>query len=239
MAPTLGRFAIMAAPVRWVRAGIAGADMLEFKLTRHHAGLVLWGYYAALERAHGLVHRVVEESPVIDDKEGFVLGLAYDLRKAFEGQRSKAFRSDPDGSRCRIYGVEILWPVILVQVGLLRQAMGFIVTNRLDQSIMFELEHVVETAVRAAEPGRADEILEWMGRVGSAPYSHLAAVLDSRCRYFIECPPAKRLSTLPRLMETFDPMYEFLAEHRLALRPGIISPEAFAGGDREWPDFKW
>ena len=166
--------------------------MLEFKLTRHHAGLVLWGDYAALERAHGLVHRVVEESPVIDDKEGFVLGLAYDLRKAFEGQRSKAFRSDPDGSRCRIYGVEILWPVILVQVGLLRQAMGFIVTNRLDQSIMFELEHVVETAVRAAEPGRADEILEWMGRVGSAPYSHLAAVLDSRCRYFIECPPTKR-----------------------------------------------
>jgi len=213
--------------------------MLEFKLTRHHAGLVLWGDYAALERAHEFVHRVVNESLVIEEKDGFVLGLAYDLRKAFEGQRSKAFRSDPDGARCRIYGFEILWPVILVQVGLLRQAMGFMPTNRLDQSIMFELEHVVESAIRSAAPDRAVELLEWMRRVGLAPYSHLAAVLDSRCLYFIECPAAKRLATLPRLMETFDPMYEFLAEHRLAVGPGIISPDAFTDGDREWPDFKW
>jgi hypothetical protein len=213
--------------------------MLEFKLTRHHAGLVLWGDYAALERAYELVHRVVNESPVIEEKDGFALGLAYDLRKAFEGQRSKAFRSNPDGSRCRIFGVEILWPVILVQAGLLRQAMGFMPTNRLDQSIMFELEHVVESAVRSAAPGRADELLEWMRRVGLAPYSHLAAVLDSRCLYFIECPPAKRLATLPRLMETFDPMYALLAEGRAVMRAGIITRDAFADGDREWPDFKW
>jgi hypothetical protein len=39
-------------------------------------------------------------------------------------------------------------------------------------------------------------------------------------------------------METFDPMYEFLAEHRLAVRPGVISPDAFTDGDREWPNFK-
>ena len=213
--------------------------MLEFKLTRHHAGLVVWGDYAALDRAYEFVHRVVNESHVIEEKDGFVLGLAYDLRKALTGQRSKAFRSNPDGSRCRIFGVEILWPVILVQVGLLRQAMGFMPTSRLDQSIMFELEHVVESAVRAAGPDRADEILEWMRRVGLAPYSHLAAVLDSRCLYFIECPAAKRLATLPRLMETFDPMYAFWAEGGAVMRAGIISPDAFAYSDREWPDFKW
>ncbi|MEF8734187.1 MAG: hypothetical protein V5B40_20420 [Candidatus Accumulibacter meliphilus] len=33
--------------------------MLEFKLTPHPAGLSLWGDYAALERLHGFVHRVV------------------------------------------------------------------------------------------------------------------------------------------------------------------------------------
>jgi hypothetical protein len=64
-------------------------------------------------------------------------------------------------------------------------------------------------------------------------------VLDSRCLYFIECPPAKRLATLPRLMETFDPMYALLAEGRAVMRVGIITPDAFADGDREWPDFKW
>ena len=213
--------------------------MLEFKLTRHHAGLVLWGDYAALDRVYEFVYRVVNESPVIEEKDGFVLGLAYDLRKAFEGQRSKAFRSNPDGSRCRIFGVEILWPVILAQVGMLRQAMGFMPTNNLDQSIMFELEHVVETALRSADPGRAGELLEWTRRVGLAPYAHLAAVLDSRCLYFIECPAAKRLATLPRLMETFDPMYALLAQGGAVMRAGIIPPDAFSDGDRPWPDFKW
>ena len=239
MLPTRGQVVIALSPVRWVRADIAGADMLEFKLTRRHAGIALWGDYAALERAHEFVHRVVNESPVIEEKDGFVLGLAYDLRKALEGQRRKAVRSDPDGSRSRIYGVEILWPVILVQVGLLRQAMGFMPSNRLDQSIMFELEHVVESAARAAAPGMADEIIEWMRRIGSAPYAHLAAVLDSRCLYFLECPPAKRLATLPRLMETFDPMYAFWDERGSAVRAGTIAPGAFLGGDREWPEFEW
>jgi len=213
--------------------------MLEFKLTRHHAGLVLWGDYAALDRVYEFVYRVVNESPVIEEKDGFVLGLAYDLRKAFTGQRNKAFRSIPDGSRCRIFGVEILWPVILAQVGMLRQAMGFMPTNNLDQSIMFELEHVVETALRSADPGRAGELLEWTRRVGLAPYAHLAAVLDSRCLYFIECPAAKRLATLPRLMETFDPMYALLAQGGAVMRAGIIPPDAFSDGDRPWPDFKW
>jgi len=213
--------------------------VLEFKLTRHHAGLSLWGDYAALHTAHALVHRIVNESVVIEDKEGFVLGLAYDLRKAFEGQRSKARRLDPSSSSGAIYGVEILWPVILVQLGTLRHAMGFIPTNRLEQAIAFELEHVVETALRAAVPGRADEILGWMGRIGAAPPAHVDALLDSRCLYFIECSPAKRLAALPRVLESLDPMYSFLADHGGSSRPGFIPPAAFADGDREWPDFKW
>jgi hypothetical protein len=59
--------------------------MLEFELTPHHAGLTLWGDYAALERLHGFIHRIVEESHVIEDKEGLVLGLS----KAFDRQRSE------------------------------------------------------------------------------------------------------------------------------------------------------
>ena len=99
--------------------------MLEFELTRHHTGLILWGDYWSLERLHELIHEIAAESPVIEDKEGLVLGLAYDVRKAFEGQRRQAKRKHHTDT-CKIYGVEILWPVVLVQVGLLRQAMAFV-----------------------------------------------------------------------------------------------------------------
>lgn len=213
--------------------------MLEFELTPKHAGLRLWGDYFALKRLYDFVHHVVEESSAIEDKEGFVLGLAYDIRKAFQGQRSRSFRADPNDDGCHVYGVEILWPVLLVQVALLRQALAFIPTNRLDQAIMFELEHVVEAAVRKAMPITADEVIHRMQRIGTAPYTHLDSVLGSRCRYFIERPAKERLKVLPRLMETLDPMYPFLVADGTAIRPGVIPPDAFVEGNRGWPDFEW
>lgn len=213
--------------------------MLEFKLTPHHAGLSLWGDRAALERLHGLVHRVVEESDVIVDEESFVLGLAYDVRKAFEGQRSVGERSHFDDEHCRIYGVEILWPVMLIQTALLRHAMGFIPTNALDQAIMYELEYVVGSAARAAMPVAADDVLHRSRRACVAPYEHLDSVLNSRCVYYIETAPGKRLKILPELMETFDPMYAFLAKQGAARRHGLIPASAFDACEADWPDFEW
>lgn len=118
-------------------------------------------------RLYDFVSRVVENSPVIHDKEGFVLGLCYDLRKAYEGQRSEDWRYT-DEDRCRIYGVEVLWPLLLIQMGVLRHAMSFIPTSRLDQAIMYELEHVVESALRAAVPVTADDLLHATFRAGTA-----------------------------------------------------------------------
>jgi hypothetical protein len=212
--------------------------MLNYELTPNHTGFVLWGDYATLKRLHEFVHKVVEESILIEDKEGFILGLAYDARKAFEEQRRESYM-DYGGDRNKIFGVEILWPVILIQVGVLRHAMAFMISNRLDQATMFELEHVVELAARAAMPSTADEIIHSMYQTGAMPYQHIDAVLNSRCCYFIELPAQKRLSILPKLMETFDPMYEFIAKQNHEKRPAIISPIVFAEGDREWPDFDW
>lgn len=209
--------------------------MLEYKLTPHHAGVALWGDFAALRRLHGFVHHVVEESGYIEDEEGFVLHLAYDVRKASEGRRSQDYRAYSGDDRCRIYGAEVLWPMLLVQVGVLRQAMAFIPTNKLDHAIMFELEHVVESAVREAMPILADEVIHRIGCIGSASYMHLDSVLDSRCRYFAGLPAKQRLKVLPKLMETFDPMYEFTAEPR----PGAIPSNAFVSNADGWPDFEW
>lgn len=213
--------------------------MLEYRLTPNHAGVALWGDYAALERLHGFIHYVVQESVYIEDKEGFVLGLAYDVRKAFSGQRSADHRGDTKDDRCRIYGVEVLWPVLLTQVGVLRQAMAFIPTNKLDQAIMFELEHVVESAVRAATPVLADEIIHRTRSAANATYVHLESVLDSRCRYFIALPPKERLKMLPKVMATFDPMYGYLSKSDVTMRPDVIPPTAFVDCEEDWPDFEW
>jgi len=213
--------------------------MLEFRQTPNHAGLALWGDFDTLRRLHEFIHRVVEESCVISDKEGFVLSLAFDVRKAYSGQRMEEFRGDSANERYRIYGVNILWPVLIAQVGVLRQALAFVPTNKLDQAIMFELEYHLDTAIRQAMPEAADEVIQWIGRIGGNPYQQTDSVLDSRCRYFIGLPTKERLPALPKLLETFDTMYTILSRSNVPFRPGVIHPDVFIGDAREWPEFEW
>jgi hypothetical protein len=211
--------------------------MLECTLNKHHTGVTLWGDYMSLRHLHELIHTVVEGSVVIEDKEGFMLGLAYDVRKAQDGQRlQRKWKESPEP--LVLYGVEILWPVILVQVGLLRHAMGFMPTSKRDQATMFELEYVIEAAIDEAVGPDADELIEWIPRLGAAPYSHLDSVLNSRCVYFIKLPAKKRLQALIPLLESFDPMFDYFSESDPD-KANRIPSSAFAVGDDEWPEFEW
>ena len=214
--------------------------MLEIKLTPKHAGVVIWGDIWALNGVYELIHRVNENSPIIENKEGFFLGLAYDLRKAFEGQRKKDKREFFE-DRCRIYGVEILWPVIVSQVGLLRASMAFIPTTRHAQSIAYELESLIESAAREDLPGREEQIMEQMRRIGEAQ-THVEKVIESRCHYFIDFPPKDRLRMLPAVLDSLDPMFEIMGGRRVSADPSAAIPRTtFAKytDDLEWPEFKW
>lgn len=92
--------------------------MLSYQLLKNHAGLMLTGDYQTLKALHQVIRDVNDRSPFIKRKEsGWFLGLAYDIRKAHEGQRAKmpSPKDYPEiGPR---FGVEILWPVILGQRG--------------------------------------------------------------------------------------------------------------------------
>lgn len=215
--------------------------MLNYNLTPKRAGIVLWGDFVTLRRLHEFIFRVIENSELIKNKESFVLGLAYDVRKAYEGQRRKSLSHEAfdQEDRCMRYGVEILWPILLAQIGLLRSAMAFMSTNKLDQSIMFELEFVVESAVHEAIPAAADQLIEQTQHVGMWPHAHIQELISSRSHYFTLLTPRERLKSLSPIMRTLDPLYENLYEIHPGLFPNAIPPNAFdnlADGDST---FQW
>lgn len=85
--------------------------MLSYRLLKNHAGILLIGDYTSLRWLHEVVHDVNERSPLVREKEGMFLSLAYDVRKAYERQREIILpppHYDEMGVR---YGVQILWPV--------------------------------------------------------------------------------------------------------------------------------
>ncbi len=49
--------------------------MLRYELTPNNAGFILWGDSEALNELHELIHYIVDESPLIKVKDGFMLSL--------------------------------------------------------------------------------------------------------------------------------------------------------------------
>ncbi len=60
--------------------------MFSFQLLENHAGLRLVGPHMAFKELHDVVHHVNEHSPIIRDKEGFFMALAYDGVSSFSVQ---------------------------------------------------------------------------------------------------------------------------------------------------------
>jgi len=96
--------------------------MFRFELTPNNAGIVFWGDTASLDKLHQCIHFIVEESPLITVKDGFMLSLAYDLRKARDGcHQAKQYQYE-DRDTYQLYGVELLWPLVLLQTAILRSS---------------------------------------------------------------------------------------------------------------------
>lgn len=215
--------------------------MLSYKLLRNHAGILLCGDYTTLNSLHRVVHTVNNQSPIIKDKEGSFLGLAYDLRKCYQGQR-RVIKPAPDFPEAGLrFGVEILWPVLLVQSRMLRASMAFINTDKLMQAHAYALEAVIEHALK--EDFGADLGLRlidrWMAIDPAHPWAE--SKIESRGGYFSALSKADRKKKLDGILFSFNPMYPVLVKGwiRDGAKDIPLQEELEAWEGMEWPDPRW
>ncbi|WP_312414352.1 DUF6904 family protein [Shinella sp.] len=214
--------------------------MLSYSLLKNHAGILLVGDYTSLTWLHEVVHDVNDRSPLVVDKEGSFLGLAYDVRKAFERQREviqppKHF--EEIGVR---YGVQILWPVLLLQQRLLRQSLAFLSHTAKTQSITYALEAIIEDALREDFGAQAERMIDLWQRLDPAQ-PEVFDLIDSRGGIFCSWTKAQRKAGFAQLLSSFDPMYDRFYAMRLKNgEKNLISPGEFAAWENaEWPDPRW
>ena len=214
--------------------------MLTHAPLKNFAGLLLCGDKRTLEALHEVIHDVNARSPVVANKEGIFLGLAYDVRKAFEGQRRTIKPPTHEKEVGPSFGVEILWPVILFQSRMLRIALGHMPSGTRHQAMTYLLEHVIEQALD-------DQFDEQSPAIKAAwrdldPFARdMEAVLDSRGALFCAWSKARRRSSLKMLIDTMSPRYPMRYEWMDAsTRARHIDPQEFVQWlDREWVDPKW
>ena len=207
--------------------------MLSCELTPNLSGLVILGSAETLQSFHEILHDVNERSPIIRDKEGLLLALAYDVRKAFEGQRIiKKPAKDVMHSGPRL-GFEILWPTILVQSRMLRVALGFMDSGKRHQAFVYALEAVVEEALQKDFPGEYAQIHDrWLRLLPDHPV--IEEKSGSRIEHWYHWRKAERRRGIIPLLDSLDPMFEF--DYKMAVKHGekvFMSPDEWDATEEE------
>lgn len=210
--------------------------MLTYKLLKNHAGILLVGDYESLRCLHDVLHDVNERSPLIEDpEENGLMALAFDARKAYEQQRETLkppVGYEEIGPR---YGVEILWPVILVQQRLFRVSLAYMDHDKQHQAMAYALEALIEPALKEDFGSDADAIIACWQRLDPAVMGFMDA-LDPRGGLFSSWNKAVRKRRLAALLDSFT----YVSNTEIFKSPDAVTlDEIEAWSDKEWPDPKW
>ncbi|WP_339145222.1 DUF6904 family protein [Pseudoalteromonas galatheae] len=201
--------------------------MLFIEKSKNNGGFVLWGDYWTLRELHTLCMDAAEKSPTLNH-EGLTVSLAYDLRKAYEKQREMDTASHFD-EEIKIYGVEQIWPTFIVQLALLRTALAFYDSTKLEQSLMYRLEHLFAEAVPEIFPKQSRNVLMAFTRLAGIQEQQVEGLLGSRVSYFLSLTKAKRASELANVMRSLDSVMDsFLRDHPHH-RENSFDPTVFDG----------
>lgn len=178
--------------------------MILAQPTPRGAGVLLWGDCNDLRSLYGTVGRAVDAAP--EPIGDYLVGLNYDLRHAYEGQREeKRFGVDePDSATYR--GERILWPTVLMQTALVRYYAAFFASTKEDQANIFRLEHALSEALRAYDPGVGSVCVDWMSRPRYLSNGYLMQYLDEVAHNFVISGPGgkRRFRKLPAVLASLD-----------------------------------
>lgn len=209
--------------------------MLSYQLLKNHAGILLVGDYDTLRCLHEIVHDVNDRSPLIADEEDSFLGLAYDVRKAYEKQRETLEPPRGYEEMGPRYGVKILWPVLMTQHRMLRASLAYIDHGKRHQAITYALEAVIEDGVTEDFGGDAKPILaRWHAL--DPTRKDFFDLLDTRGALFCSWSKTERKRRTQYLLASFEYVP---TSSSVMTNPDMIRPDELEEWkNRDWPDPK-
>ena len=152
--------------------------MLIAEPTKYGAGVTIYGDYWDLNELHQTIHYLSGSSVLGNHHSDFVLGLAYDIRHAYQRDRKEKTFGYDEYDKVKYRGVDILWPVILVQSGLLRWSAGFVPTGKKHQANLYQLESSIEESLDSFDPVVGPGTV-WIGCLDSQDFR--AIILSLLC----------------------------------------------------------
>lgn len=218
--------------------------MLFGEPTKKGAGIILWGDYHDLNNLYETISKLSDSLGPEDSISDFVLGLCYEIRHAYQGDREIKEFGENELSKVKYYGVKLLWPYFIIQVGLIRWAASYTTTDSEQQSNLYRLENIIETSLKEASISIADECLYWLKHFRGFSNDYLDQYLNEITYRFIfdETIEKKRINRLPKVLnmtwELSNEYKEFESYLIKMAKEKNCRPKELRDL-KEWPEFNW
>lgn len=185
--------------------------MLISKPTKFGTGIEIFGDYNDFRELHSFIHKASKNDVIPYKFQEYLLGLAFEVRKAYEGQREIKDFGNPvpvfEFERNILYvGFRYEWISHLVSIRLLRWSAAYCPTDLSDQSMLFNLESLTLSALSNYSPKKAQEIWEQIAVLNIFTDKYpLQWIQECVCKFLTAPNGKKRFEMIPKLLFELSP----------------------------------
>jgi hypothetical protein len=219
--------------------------------TKNGTGIVILGDSLDLESLYTTIHQLSlsffapnGNNERTKGQNQLLMNFAYEIRKAYSGNRLKEkSHSNCENKGIYYYGTKFVWTDILIFISVLRHAAGYILTDKLHQSNLYMLEHIVETSLNTYDPIGAKQIKFFIGQRINITNKYVFIIYQAlHIRFITEKTGKQRFRNIPQLFldyfSEYGVKYKELIDsfQKSAIEQGCeITELEFS----EFPNIKW
>lgn len=216
--------------------------MIIFEPTKYNGGIYIWGDYWDLCSLHSSIHEITKYAPYNENITNIALGLAYDIRHAYQHDREEKEFGLDHFDKVTYRGTFILLPYLMFQVKLLRDFASYGTLTKLHQSHLYLLEHGIQETLIKINPEVAEQCSFWFESSFLISENYYHTYLDHVAKQYILGPQGKsRIKKLPKLLLELNPLsseYENYASNLEKQAQEQNCSPYMLYDHSEWPDFK-
>lgn len=128
--------------------------MIELQYTEKDGLVSFWGHSADLREINQILHNITLNSPfILHEDSPVLLGLAYDIRKAYQNDRLSKLSEDyvyphEDSKKTIMYGFTIPLITLIFYVSMLKHPKLFKFSpSKLEQSIILKIDYLLDDII--------------------------------------------------------------------------------------------
>lgn len=180
--------------------------MIQAYPTKNGTGVSIYGDYGDLNGLFETVHHIANS---LDEYNKFqkgqfqlLMNFAYEIRKAYQGQRLKEkLTYSGDDDKVDYYGFQIVWTDVLIFTNVLRHNAGYLQTDKLHQANLYLLEYVIEKALLDYDAKGGNSIKEFIAcRINILDKNVFLIYQALHIKYVTDKPGKTRFRKIPNLI---------------------------------------